>query len=60
MPPLKVHAPYEPRGDQPQAIAQLVNGLNSGLVHQTLLGQQGLAKLIQLRGLLSKFNGLPW
>lgn len=44
MPPLKVHAPYEPRGDQPQAIAQLVNGLNSGLVHQTLLGATGTGK----------------
>ncbi|WP_207744359.1 excinuclease ABC subunit UvrB [Desulfallas sp. Bu1-1] len=35
---------YEPRGDQPKAIAQLVEGLNNGLKHQTLLGVTGSGK----------------
>lgn len=35
---------YQPTGDQPQAIIQLVEGLNSGLRHQTLLGATGTGK----------------
>jgi len=35
---LEVHAPFEPAGDQPKAIAQLVEGLQDGLRFQTLLG----------------------
>ncbi|GIV95754.1 MAG: hypothetical protein KatS3mg057_0411 [Herpetosiphonaceae bacterium] len=44
MPPFKVHAPYEPTGDQPKAIAQLVEGLQRGYKHQTLLGATGTGK----------------
>jgi len=40
----KVHADYQPAGDQPQAIEQLVDGLESGLAHQTLLGVTGSGK----------------
>jgi len=36
--PLEVHAPYQPAGDQPTAIASLVDGLSHGLRYQTLLG----------------------
>ncbi|MFQ5344756.1 MAG: excinuclease ABC subunit UvrB [Mariprofundus sp.] len=35
---------FEPRGDQPQAIAELVNGVAEGLRHQTLLGVTGSGK----------------
>ena len=35
---------YEPQGDQPAAIEALVNGLNSGEKHQTLLGITGSGK----------------
>ena len=41
---LKVNAPYEPTGDQPQAIAELAAGVESGLRHQVLLGATGTGK----------------
>ena len=44
MPEFDLHSPYQPRGDQPQAIAELVNGVNSGLRHQVLLGATGTGK----------------
>ncbi|MBN2528786.1 MAG: excinuclease ABC subunit UvrB [Deltaproteobacteria bacterium] len=37
-------SPFEPRGDQPQAIARLVEGLESGIAHQVLLGITGSGK----------------
>ncbi len=37
-------AEYGPAGDQPEAIRQLIDGLNSGLAHQTLLGVTGSGK----------------
>jgi len=40
----KLHAPFEPRGDQPRAIAQLVEGLGKGYRQQTLLGVTGSGK----------------
>jgi excinuclease ABC subunit B len=40
----RVEAPYQPTGDQPQAIAGLVAGLNAGNRHQTLLGATGTGK----------------
>jgi excinuclease ABC subunit B len=44
--PFKLEATYEPAGDQPQAIAKLVEGLNEGLAHQTLLGVTGSGKSV--------------
>jgi excinuclease ABC subunit B len=44
MPDLTVHAPYEPTGDQPAAIAELASGLADGLRHQVLLGATGTGK----------------
>jgi excinuclease ABC subunit B len=40
----ELRASYEPAGDQPKAIAQLIEGLESGLSHQTLLGVTGSGK----------------
>src|SRR5690554_4194620 len=40
----QVVAPFEPAGDQPKAIEQLVSGLQQGLNHQTLLGVTGSGK----------------
>ena len=40
----KLKAPYEPTGDQPQAIAELVKGFKEGNQCQTLLGIQQLQK----------------
>jgi excinuclease ABC subunit B len=44
MPDLTVHAPFEPTGDQPTAIATLVDGLKQGFKHQVLLGATGTGK----------------
>lgn len=44
MPAFKVEAPFEPTGDQPDAIAQLVRGLQDGNKYQTLLGVTGSGK----------------
>ncbi|NOX52589.1 MAG: excinuclease ABC subunit UvrB [Gammaproteobacteria bacterium] len=41
---LRVVSNYEPAGDQPKAIASLIDGLESGLSHQTLLGVTGSGK----------------
>lgn len=44
MPPFRVNAPYQPTGDQPAAIQQLVDGLQNGLKQQTLVGATGTGK----------------
>jgi len=44
MPEFQVVSDYHPTGDQPAAIKQLVEGLEAGLVHQTLLGATGTGK----------------
>ena len=41
---LAVESKFEPAGDQPQAIASLVEGIEAGLAHQTLLGVTGSGK----------------
>ncbi len=42
--PFQLHAPYRPAGDQPHAIAALVDGLGDGLAQQVLLGVTGSGK----------------
>lgn len=42
--PFKIHSEYQPAGDQPTAIRQLVNGLGEGLSDQVLLGVTGSGK----------------
>ena len=42
--PFRVTAPYRPTGDQPRAIEQLVEGIEKGYKHQTLLGATGTGK----------------
>ena len=44
MPELKVEAPFQPTGDQPEAIEKLVEGIRKGHKHQTLLGVTGSGK----------------
>tara|TARA_B100000029_G_scaffold516774_1_gene634006 strand:- start:2602 stop:4611 length:2010 start_codon:yes stop_codon:yes gene_type:complete len=41
---LKVHSNFDPAGNQPEAINQIVEGLNDGLLHQVLLGVTGSGK----------------
>ena len=42
--PFKVAAPFEPMGDQPQAIADLAGGIENGMTAQVLLGATGTGK----------------
>jgi excinuclease ABC subunit B len=49
-------APYQPAGDQPQAIAQLVGGLNAGAKHQTLLGVTGSGKTFTMANVIQAVN----
>jgi excinuclease ABC subunit B len=42
--PFQIDAPFQPKGDQPQAIAQLVDGVNQGLREQVLMGVTGSGK----------------
>ena len=44
MPPFKVHAPFRPTGDQPAAVAKLVEGIRQSARFQTLLGATGTGK----------------
>jgi excinuclease ABC subunit B len=44
VPDLKVVSQFKPTGDQPEAISRLVDGLKSGMKHQTLLGVTGSGK----------------
>ncbi len=42
----KIQAPFPPKGDQPGAIEQLINGARDGLAHQVLLGATGTGKSV--------------
>ena len=48
----KLEAPFKPTGDQPQAIAKLVEGIESGLQHQTLLGVTGSGKTFSVANVI--------
>ncbi|HOV41753.1 MAG TPA: excinuclease ABC subunit UvrB, partial [Oscillospiraceae bacterium] len=49
-------APYKPSGDQPKAIAQLVEGLNKGVREQTLLGVTGSGKTFTMANVIAEVN----
>ncbi|MHC1784165.1 MAG: excinuclease ABC subunit UvrB [Anaerolineaceae bacterium] len=50
----KLHAPYRPTGDQPEAIRQLVDGVNKGMRHQVLLGATGTGKTYTIANLIAE------
>jgi len=52
----KLHSPYQPSGDQPTAIAALVDGLEAGLAHQTLLGVTGSGKTFTMANVIASVN----
>lgn len=52
MPEFNLRAPYEARGDQPAAIAQLIRGLNEGFEHQVLLGATGTGKTFTMASVI--------
>ena len=45
---------YQPAGDQPEAIRKLVEGLEAGLAHQTLLGVTGSGKTFTMANVIAK------
>lgn len=52
----KIVSEYQPTGDQPEAIVQLVNGLNQGLFAQTLLGVTGSGKTFTVANVIEKID----
>ena len=52
----KLEAPYQPTGDQPQAIEALVKGFQEGNQFQTLLGVTGSGKTYTMANVIAKLN----
>ncbi|MGB1239847.1 MAG: excinuclease ABC subunit UvrB [Pseudomonadales bacterium] len=52
--PFEVHSQFEPSGDQPTAIASLVEGIHSGLLSQTLLGVTGSGKTFTVANVIAQ------
>lgn len=52
----KLHSEYKPTGDQPQAIAELVNGFKAGNQFQTLLGVTGSGKTFTMANVIAALN----
>ena len=50
----KLKAPYEPLGDQPQAIQELVSGIRAGMRHQVLLGATGTGKTFTIANVIQQ------
>jgi excinuclease ABC subunit B len=56
--PYRLHQPFEPAGEQPTAIAQLVEGIEDGLAFQTLLGVTGSGKTYTMANVIAR-TGRP-
>jgi len=54
--PFKLHAPFKPTGDQPEAIAKLVEGVRRGLRHQVLLGATGTGKTFTIASVIEQLQ----
>jgi excinuclease ABC subunit B len=52
----KLHAPYKPTGDQPEAIERLIAGVESGMREQTLLGVTGSGKTFTMANIIAGLN----
>ena len=52
----KLHAPYEPSGDQPEAIKELVEGIKKGKKEQVLLGATGTGKTFTIANVIAEVN----
>ena len=52
----KLHSNFKPSGDQPEAIAKLVDGINEGKKHQVLLGVTGSGKTFTMANIIEKVN----
>ncbi len=56
MPAFELISNYKPAGDQPKAIKELVEGLNRGVKHQTLLGVTGSGKTYTMSNVIQQLN----
>ena len=54
--PFQLFQPYAPAGDQPTAIAQLVEGIGDGLAYQTLLGVTGSGKTFTMANVIARMG----
>ncbi|MEF9930493.1 MAG: DEAD/DEAH box helicase family protein, partial [Massilia sp.] len=52
--PFKLHQPFEPAGDQPTAIKGLMEGIDDGLMYQTLLGVTGSGKTYTMANVIAQ------
>ena len=52
----KLNAPYQPTGDQPEAIRQLVDGINKGYKNQVLLGATGTGKTFTVANVIQQLQ----
>ncbi|GMV32319.1 MAG: excinuclease ABC subunit UvrB [Chloroflexi bacterium CFX1] len=52
----KLQAPFQPMGDQPEAIRSLVDGVNKGLKHQVLLGATGTGKTYTIASVIQELQ----
>ena len=52
----RLHSKYQPSGDQPQAIKELVEGIKRGANYQTLLGVTGSGKTFTMANVIEKIN----
>ena len=55
-PKIEVVSTFEPAGDQPHAIDTLVDGIEAGLAHQTLLGVTGSGKTFSIANVISRLQ----
>lgn len=56
MPQFKIHAPYEPTGDQPEAIRELTDGAREGVPAQVLLGVTGSGKTFTVANVIKNLG----
>jgi len=56
--PYLLHQPFQPSGDQPEAIAKLVEGIAQGMKYQTLLGVTGSGKIYTMANVIAR-TGRP-
>jgi excinuclease ABC subunit B len=54
--PFLLHQPFPPAGDQPEAIKQLVEGIEDGLIYQTLLGVTGSGKTYTMANTIARMG----
>ena len=52
----KLHSPFEPAGDQPQAISELLEGLEKGIKDQVLLGVTGSGKTYTMAKIIEQYK----